>query len=114
VKTIRTAELKDTEQLLRNIVQASGETNESMAQYVEVQYGVDREELAEYAMEWGTEVTRTELHDQLRMKMVMLLTGQADDTPMDLSIIQTMYTIGALCYLHGVTMGLELHRRYCE
>src|SRR5262245_8624287 len=103
-------ELKDTLQFLEDVASASdAEWGDKMSTWRAGQYGMDEEILASFVRWYSHTAAVEEVADQL----MDLLNGRL---PLDMTAEQldhlALVSVTRRALVQGITIGLELHRRY--
>lgn len=110
---IGNTELRELEDFLLKLVDASAAKEGAIPLYVKNQYEINTDELVDYSFDWAQRVTRKLLMENMKQSVLDLLSGEYT-SGWEEDLLSLLYGVGTNCYLHGVTMGLELHRRHCD
>jgi hypothetical protein len=111
--TISRKEIDETVKFLEDMVKAShAEWGDKLSRWREGQYGVVDDDLKAWVLEYTTQQVLAETVEAMQDTMRQLL---YDDNPLPLEeqISSSMERLTAVAVTQGITLGLELHRRYC-
>ena len=101
-------ELDETTAFLSEMTHASeAEWGEKLSTYREHQFNMNEVDLREYVQDYVSGQVLFEILETLRLKLV----GRGPET-LEEGIHSSMMRLTAIAIIHGLTLGLELQRRY--
>lgn len=106
--TIGRKEIEDTMEFLSRMIDASGaEFGDKLSNWREGQFDVVEEDLREFIREYVTQQVIIESLSQIGERL------SGEERTLEEMIVVALNRVTAIAITHGITLGLELHRRYC-
>jgi NAD-dependent oxidoreductase involved in siderophore biosynthesis len=103
-------ELNDTTKFLGEMTEAShAEWGEKLSKYREYQFNMNEDDLREFVHDYVSTQVLFEILDTLKRQ----LRGEGPKR-FEEGVHQSMTRLTAIAIIHGLTLGLELQRRYGE
>jgi len=110
-RSIGRTEIDETVEFLENAIKAShAEWGDKLVNWRAGQFGVVEEDLREWVVEYVKEQVLAEIVTQVK---AMLFDDKEYESYED-AVLAAMYRLTAQGVVQGITLGLELHRRYCS